>query len=292
MKLTNPLPIVGVIAALSLLGEAQNPVSDKSPCVWLSSDVIGMKVVTPKGETLGKLEDVVVHPGGEGAYAVLSFGGTWGMGDKLFALPWSVLRTVEADAAKKVLENSIVLPLDKERMKDAPGFDRKNWPAMVQPDWAKEINAFYAVDRGTSTPRPVEAAARTSVITWRVTDLEGAEVKTPGGDELGRIKEVAIDTNGRVSYVALSVGGFLGIGDTQVAVPWEALKFTQSGEKNDQRAITLATNKAQLEKAPQFKAGKEKAVEMCDPKWIGSVYDYFSVKPYWPRTAAPKSAGL
>lgn len=259
------------------------------PCGWLASDLIGMKVISEQGDSLGKIEDVVVHPGGETSYAVLSFGGTLGMGDKLFAMPWSVLRTVEPDTAKKDSARSLVLPLDKERLKTAPGFDKKSWPTMANRDWTKDIDSFYVGDVNPNTKKPAEAAARTSVITWRATELKGTEVKTPTGEKLGDIKEVVLDPNGRVSYAALSVGGFLGLGDKVVAVPWDSMTFSLGGDKGDKRLITLTSTKKQLEQAPQFKEGKEHCAEMCDPKWTSRVYEYFSCPPYWKADAVKQS---
>jgi sporulation protein YlmC with PRC-barrel domain len=284
MKHMKLLQVAGSIVGLSLLAGAftlgKNP-----PAVWLASDLIGMKVVAQNGDSLGKIEDVVVHPGGEPSYAVLSFGGWLGMGDKLFAMPWSVLRTVEADTAKKDSTRSLVLPLDKERFKTAPGFDKKNWPTMANRDWTKDIDAFYVGDVNPNTVKPVDAALRTSVITWRASELKGADVKTPAGEKLGDLKELAIDSNGRVNYAAVSVGGFLGIGDRLVAVPWDSLTFSLGGDKSDKKLITLASTKKQLETAPQFKEGKENAAEMSDPKWIGRVYEYYSCTPYWSSTS-------
>jgi hypothetical protein len=48
--------------------------------------------------------------------------------------------------------------------------------------------------------------------------------------------------------------------------------------------ITLATTKERLEQAPQFKDGPENCAEMCDPKWISSVYSYYSCPAYWDTT--------
>jgi sporulation protein YlmC with PRC-barrel domain len=284
MKLMQPLPILGAIAGLTLFAAAQTVV--KTPTVWLSSDVIGMKVVDTEGEKLGKIEDVVVHPGGEAAYAVLSFGGTLGVGDKLFAMPWSVLRAVEPDTAKKNSERSLVLSCDKERLKGAPGFDKAHLSVMASSNWAKDIDAYYLAEQPVKSKQPVEAGARTSVITWKCSELDGASVKTPKGEKLGDIEEIAIDTNGRVCYVALSVGGFLGMGESHVAVPWDALKFSLEGEKGDKRVITFDTTKKQLEQAPKFKVGKDKVGEMTDQKFLDAVYDYYSVQPYWPRSQA------
>lgn len=271
--------MTGALIGFSLLAGASSSL-EESRCVWLAGDLIGMKVVSQQGDSLGKIEDVVVHPGGATSYAVLSFEGKLALEDKLFAMPWTVLRAVEPDTAKKGSTRSLVLPLDKGRLKTAPGFDKKHWPSMANPDWTKDVDAFYTGDGNPNMKKPVDASARSSVITWRATELKGTDVKTPTGEKLGDIKEIAIDTNGRVSYVAVSVGGFLGIGDRVVAVPWDALTFSLGGGKGDTKMITLASTKKQLEQAPQFKEGKENGVEMCDPKWITRVYEYFSCPEY------------
>jgi hypothetical protein len=73
---------------------------------------------------------------GRVAYAVLSFGGVLGVGDKLFAVPWSSL---QLDTEQKCF----LLDADKERLKEAPGFDKKNWPQTDELAWPREIYAFY-----------------------------------------------------------------------------------------------------------------------------------------------------
>ncbi|HET6821745.1 MAG TPA: PRC-barrel domain-containing protein, partial [Anaerolineales bacterium] len=62
------------------------------PRVVQVSKVIGNKVVNPSGELLGNLKELVLDLEEERiAYAVLSFGGFMGLGDKLFAIPWEAL---------------------------------------------------------------------------------------------------------------------------------------------------------------------------------------------------------
>jgi sporulation protein YlmC with PRC-barrel domain len=274
------LPMTSAFVGMSVFA-GPSPSVKETPCVWLTNDLIGMKVVAENGDSLGKIEDVVVHPGGESSYAVLSFEGMLLLKDKFFAMPWSVLRSVAPDTAKKDSALSLVLPLDKERFAKAPGFDKKSWPVMANPNWTKDVDEFYAGDVNPNTKRPVDAAARTSMITWRASELKGTDVKTPAGEKLGDIKQVAIDANGRVSYVAVSMGGFLGMGERLVAVPWDAMTFSLGGDKGDTRLITLASTKKQLEQAPEFKDGKENSAAMCDPKWIHRVYDYYSCPVYW-----------
>ena len=70
------------------------------------------------------------------AYAVLSFGGFLGMGDKLFAIPWSAL-TVDK------VEKRFILNVDKEVLKRASGFDKDNWPNMSDRTWGTGVYTYY-----------------------------------------------------------------------------------------------------------------------------------------------------
>lgn len=72
------------------------------------------------------------------AYAVLSFGGFLGMGNKLFAIPWSAL-TLDAD------EKRFILNVAKERLDNAPGFDQDHWPSMADASWARQLHEYYDV---------------------------------------------------------------------------------------------------------------------------------------------------
>lgn len=303
MKHVQSWSVVGAFAACSILSlpSSANPFAQKKggtdksgtpstsqtaahpaktgPCVCLASDVIGMDVVSSTGESLGDIDDVVIQPNGEISYAVLSFGGVLGMGDKLFAMPWSVLQPkTPADKQAKDAKHEIVLPIEKERLKNAPGFDKAHWPSFAEANWSKEIDTFYASYRRADAPRALPASATPNSVVWKCSDLKGFNVETPTGVKLGDIQDVALDTNGRVSYAVLSVGGFLGVGDRLVAVPWEAFSATRDGDK---KKITLAATKERLELAPQYVSSKDKHAEMCDPKWIGSVYEFYSVRPYW-----------
>lgn len=87
-----------------------------------ASKIIGTKVKNPKGESLGEIKELVLDPKtGQVVYAVVSFGGALGVGDKLFAIPWNGL-VWTAD------KEYYVLDLDKDTLKNAPGFDKKHWP--------------------------------------------------------------------------------------------------------------------------------------------------------------------
>jgi hypothetical protein len=101
--------------------------------------MIGNKVLNPTGEQLGVIKDLVIDlDDAQVAYAVLSFGGLLGLGDKLFAIPLEAL-TFDAKA------ETVILDIDKEVLKKAPGFDRNHWPddAQYEAGWLLDLYKYY-----------------------------------------------------------------------------------------------------------------------------------------------------
>lgn len=107
------------------------------PQVMSADSLEGNEVVNLAGEGLGKIQDIMIDvQRGRIAYAVLSFGGFLGMGDKLFAVPWETLK-LDAD------NECFVMDVDKERLQNAPGFDKDNWPSMADMQWARGVHSHY-----------------------------------------------------------------------------------------------------------------------------------------------------
>ncbi len=99
----------------------------------------GNDVYNKANEDLGDIKEIMLDvPSGKIAYAVLSFGGFMGMGDKLFAVPWSALQ-LDTDNKRFVLD------MDKETLKNAPGFDKDDWPDMADAAFAKRVHSYYGV---------------------------------------------------------------------------------------------------------------------------------------------------
>jgi hypothetical protein len=100
----------------------------------------GDRVRNPAGDDLGKIEDIMLDVrSGRVAYAVLTFGGFLGMGNKLFAIPWQALTLNERD-------HEFILDVDKGVLENAPGFDKDNWPDMADPDWGKQMYNYYGYE--------------------------------------------------------------------------------------------------------------------------------------------------
>jgi len=97
----------------------------------------GNKVVNHLGEDIGKIEDLMIDTNkGRVDYAVLSFGGIMGIGDKLFAVP---MERIRVDTEKECC----VFNVKKERLENAPGFDKDDWPNTADAKWRSTIADYY-----------------------------------------------------------------------------------------------------------------------------------------------------
>lgn len=114
------------------------------PTLLSAGTIEGDDVYNLKDEKLGTIEDIMldIHEGNI-RYAVLSSGGFLGMGDRLFAIPWSAFKI---DTEHK----RFTLDVDMERLKDAPGFDKDNWPDWSDASWSASVDSYY---RATHTTR-------------------------------------------------------------------------------------------------------------------------------------------
>lgn len=103
-----------------------------------ATTLIGDGVENPQGESLGDLKEIMLDTSaGKIEYGVLSYGGVLGMGNKLFAVPWNAL-TIDHEGHK------LILNVSKERLKDAPGFDKDHWPNFADTTFADTVRTYYA----------------------------------------------------------------------------------------------------------------------------------------------------
>ena len=128
------IPINPAAMAGGYPGRIERPVRRVLGAVTLT----GAGVRNPDGDSLGTIEDIMLDIGsGQIAYAVLSFGGFLGIGDKLFIVPWSAL-------AFEHRSNEFILDVPRDLLVQAPGFDKDNWPDMADPARGREIHRYYS----------------------------------------------------------------------------------------------------------------------------------------------------
>ena len=101
---------------------------------------MGDPVLNPDDVKFGKIDELMIDlDTGCIVYAVLSFGGFLGLGDKLFAIPWVSLQ-VDRD------EECFRLDIDQETLEKAPGFDHDHWPEPKDFGLVTTVYKFYDVD--------------------------------------------------------------------------------------------------------------------------------------------------
>ena len=111
------------------------------PRLMGAETLIGNDVYSRDEEDLGDIKEIMLDTvSGDVRYAVLSYGGFLGMGEKLFAVPWEAL-TLDTEHKRFILD------VDSSRLESAPGFDKDNWPNMADETWANSVHDYYGTNR-------------------------------------------------------------------------------------------------------------------------------------------------
>jgi PRC-barrel domain len=118
-----------------------------------------------------------------------------------------------------------------------------------------------------STPQPHSLVASDRV--------EGTPVRRSDGGKIGTIQRLMIDkVSGNVAYAVLSFGGFLGIGQKHLPVPWVRLKYERT-----LGAYQLDLTEEELSRAPSFAANKD--FDWGDRSQEIEIHNFYRVPPYW-----------
>jgi sporulation protein YlmC with PRC-barrel domain len=106
--------------------------------VICSDKVEGTAVYNRTGERLGSIDNLVIDKrSGQVRYAVLEFGGFLGIGTDRYPLPWNMLKY-------DTVQDGYVVPLDKNRLKDAPRYAPADDPPFVRDaEYGQRVNSYY-----------------------------------------------------------------------------------------------------------------------------------------------------
>lgn len=105
--------------------------------------------------------------------------------------------------------------------------------------------------------------------------VEGTAVRRPNGDKVGTIQRVMIDKiSGNVAYAVLSFGGFLGLGEKHLPIPWSRLKFDTI-----MQSYQVDISDDELKSAPSYAADKD--FDWGDRSRETQLHDYYKARPYW-----------
>jgi hypothetical protein len=129
------------------------------------------------------------------------------------------------------------------------------------------------MDTDTLTQKDTPAQSKHSLI---ASDrVEGTPVRRPNGEKVGTIQRVMIDKiSGKVAYAVLSFGGFIGIGQKHLPIPWTRLKYDP-----DEAAYMLDLSDEELSRAPSYEADKE--FDWGDRSEEIRIHEYYQANRYW-----------
>jgi sporulation protein YlmC with PRC-barrel domain len=109
--------------------------------------------------------------------------------------------------------------------------------------------AAGGVQAADTTPKPAATVERTATTTSAdASKLIGQDIQNTENQTIGEIKSVRIGASGQVDAVIIGVGGFLGLGEREVALDWKDLRIADDGRK-----VTVAMTKDQLKAMPEYK---------------------------------------
>jgi sporulation protein YlmC with PRC-barrel domain len=229
-----------------------------------ASKIIGREVRNAAGDKLGEINDLIVDMGsGRLQYAVLSFGGIAGLGDKLFAYPVNAFRT-------STTSDDLVLNVDKDRLRNAPGFDKNHWPGLDSDAYWRDVERHYGA-AGRSAEKAPTTASRHHLM--RMSELLDKDVDDRKGADAGEIEDVVVNmAQQRVHYVVLDFDKKWSPDDKLLALPLAALSLPADKDKD----LVLNVSREQLDMKRGF--DENAWPELNDPGYrrdVGGWLDHF-----------------
>jgi len=271
--------------------ELQRPVEATRDRVARTTQFVGSTVVGVEGEKVGELKDLVIDDDADCvAFAIVAT-----KNDKLVAIPFATLQHSAKEGGA-----GFTLTSANADMAKAPSFDARSWPEFdhayaariydfykAKPYWKDAANREARIADGAAVKAAETAVTKESASTChtcRVTAMIGQNVQDGHDKKIAELFDVVVDeASGRVAYAILATGGFFGVGEQLMAVPWASVKAPAATGK----ARVLDVSKERLELAPAF--DKKSWPDLADRQWGAGIHRFWEQRPFWDVRADPHS---
>jgi sporulation protein YlmC with PRC-barrel domain len=242
-----------------------------------SEKLVGTDIHNAEGNEIGEIKSVMLGPDGKVDSVIVGVGGFLGMGEREVALKWSDLNV--SDNGRKVVAN-----YSKDQLKAMPEFkyadNQRRGGVFTRDGGPARHDTVTRTETTTTTARTDSTAPATTAAPMTVTRSSDTTVRSdarPGttaaahndatdslgqlsadkiigqnvvnarGENIGEVEDLVLDRNKKV-FAVIGVGGFLGMGDRDVAVPFDQLKL------GDNKMIMLSeASKDKLKGLPEYK---------------------------------------
>ncbi|EGN75256.1 hypothetical protein A28LD_1273 [Idiomarina sp. A28L] len=217
-----------------------------------ASNLMGATVHTSNDDDIGSVDDLILDQSGQVIAVIVGVGGFLGMGEKDVAIGWgNVTKTDTGDDMK------LRADVSREALQAAPEFSARDHASTAR-DNARNQRDQNTQPRSETNQRDNRAQANmqhrghiASVPAngFHASNLIGMDVHTNDNEDIGSVGDLIIDENGKVVAIVVSVGGFLGMGQKDVAISWD--NVTRSGAADDME-LRVALTRDDLRSAPEF----------------------------------------
>jgi sporulation protein YlmC with PRC-barrel domain len=200
-------------------GSVAAPPSSSSMMRLLASDIYKADVYDNTDKKIGDVTDLVLNSDGNITTAVIGVGGFLGVGQKDVAVPFKDLKISSRNGRQWLALNRT-----KEDLQSAPAYEPSG--------------------RSVAT-----SASSLSTANWLASDIYKADVYDNSENKIGNITDLVLDSDGKVTTAVIGVGGVLGAGQKDVAVPFKDLKISSRDGKD---WLVLDRTKDDLKNAPAY----------------------------------------
>lgn len=218
-----------------------------------ASELIGMNVQSAQGESLGEIRDLIVDVNNQRVhYAVLSFGGFLGMGNKQFAYPVTMFgQTADGE--------QLVLNVNREQLREWPGFEENRQPNWNDERYRSEVDRFHGGGGGAAV---ATVQPRQNMRLVRASDLLERDINDLSGNDAGAVEDMVVNLReGEVRYVVMSFDRGWLQNDRLVALPMNAFDVPAREDVD----LRLRVDRNQLRTARGF-TDRDWA-RINDPNW-------------------------
>jgi sporulation protein YlmC with PRC-barrel domain len=251
--------------------------SDRDVILISGEQAMGKDVRGLNDEKVGDINDLLIsRPDGRVSIALIGHGGVLGIGEKVIAVPYDALSCNHKDRV-------YMLPISKDRLKAAPALEKGEWRTLSEPSKLDTSYTYFGLTRPTGPNADdrayaTEAHSALKTADWpllRVSDVRGQKLMADDGRELGKVDDVVFDANsGRIAFAVVKFGGFLGMGEDRVAVPWTVFDVNKDG-----KLFAVNLDQEAVKAAPRIT--KSDWSEIREPGYGTRVYKHYNRKAEW-----------
>ena len=215
-------------------GDAATPVTSEAMSGW---------------SNIGSVNDLVVSQAGMVRAVLVDVGGFLGMGSHTVALDMSQINVLHDEAGAQF----VAVTSTREELQAAPAFERAavttsaDAPTPIPPG-AMAAAPSTRPDFVREGFQPVDYA------TVAATQIEGASVYDANDRIVGRVGQVLLEPDGKVSGAVVDVGGFLGLGARPVMISFGEMQILANSDRSEMR-VFIGDTEDQLRERPEYVEG-------------------------------------